>query len=173
LYRSLEPVNDFHTAYISVGSNLGSKLENCRKGIAALTCCGKCRMIDQSRVYQTEPVDYMDQDWFLNYVVKIETSLDPISLLDTLKLIERDAGRTRDAVRFGPRLLDLDIILYNAMVVDTLKLVLPHPRMHKRRFVLKPICDIDPDIIHPVFHRTMQSLLGDLAAKDQRITEYK
>ena len=162
-----------HTVYISVGSNLGSKLENCRKGITALTCCGKCRMIDQSLVYQTEPVDYKDQDWFVNYVVKIETTLDPISLLDPLKLIERDAGRTRDAVRFGPRLLDLDIILYDAMVVDTLKLVIPHPRMHKRRFVLKPICDIDPDIIHPVFHRTMQSLLEDLAAKDQRITEYK
>jgi 2-amino-4-hydroxy-6-hydroxymethyldihydropteridine diphosphokinase len=130
-------------------------------------------MIDQSLVYQTEPVDYKDQDWFVNYVVKIETTLDPISLLDTLKFIERDAGRTRDAVRFGPRLLDLDIIFYDAMVVDTLKLVIPHPRMHKRRFVLKPICDIDPDIIHPVFHRTMQSLLEDLAAKDQRITEYK
>jgi 2-amino-4-hydroxy-6-hydroxymethyldihydropteridine diphosphokinase len=130
-------------------------------------------MIDQSLVYQTEPVDYKDQDWFVNYVVKIETTLDPIALLDTLKLIEQDAGRTRDAVRFGPRLLDLDIILYDAMVVDTLKLVVPHPRMHKRRFVLKPICDIDPDIIHPVFHRTMQSLLEDLAAKDQRITEYK
>jgi 2-amino-4-hydroxy-6-hydroxymethyldihydropteridine diphosphokinase len=130
-------------------------------------------MIDQSLVYQTEPVDYKDQDWFVNYVVKIETTLDPIALLDTLKLIEQDAGRTRDAVRFGPRLLDLDIILYDAMVVDTLKLVVPHPRMHKRRFVLKPICDIDPDIIHPVFHRTMQSLLEDLAAKDQRVTEYK
>ena len=70
-------------------------------------------------------------------------------------------------------MLDLDIILFDAMVVDTFKLVIPHPRMHKRRFVLKPICDIDSSIIHPVFHRTMRSLLEDFDAKDQRITEYK
>jgi 2-amino-4-hydroxy-6-hydroxymethyldihydropteridine diphosphokinase len=163
----------FHTAYISVGSNLGRKLENCRKAITALTCSETCRLIAQSLVYQTEPVDYKDQDWFVNYAVKIETTLDPFSLLDTLKSIERDAGRTRDNVRFGPRVLDLDIILYEAMVVNTLNLVIPHPRMHKRRFVLKPICDIDPDIIHPVFHRTMLSLLKDLDVTAQRITEYK
>ena len=166
-------MNDYHSAYISVGSNLDRKLENCRKGITALICYGKCRLIDQSFVYQTEPVDYKDQDWFVNCAVKIETTLDPFSLLDTLKSIERDAGRTRNAVRFGPRVLDLDIILYDAMVVDTLKLVIPHPRMHKRHFVLKPICDIDPDIMHPVFHRTMQSLLEGLDIKGQRITEYK
>ena len=164
---------DFCTAYISVGSNLGRKLDNCRKAISALTCRGTCRLIDQSPVYQTEPVDYRDQDWFVNYAVKIETTLDPFSLLDTLKSIERDAGRARDAVRFGPRVLDLDIILYDAMVVDTLKLVIPHPRMHKRHFVLKPICDIDPDIIHPVFRQTMQSLLEGLDVTGQRITEYK
>ena len=73
----------------------------------------------------------------------------------------------------GPRVPDPDIILFDTMVVDTLKLVIPHPRMHKRRFKLKPICDIDRSIVHPVFHRTMLSLLEDLDAKDQRITEYK
>ena len=166
-------MNAYHTAYISVGSNLDRKLENCRKGITALICYGKCRLIDQSFVYQTEPVDYKDQDWFVNYAVKIETTLDPFSLLDTLKSIEQDAGRTRDAVRFGPRVLDLDIILYDSKVVDTLKLVIPHPRMHKRHFVLKPICDIDPYIIHPVFRRTMHSLLEGLDVNGQRITEYK
>ena len=165
------PLN-LHTAYISVGSNIGRKLDNCRKGITALTRCGRSRVIDNSLVYQTEPVDYKDQDWFVNYVVKIETALDPFSLLDTLKSIEGEAGRTRDAVRFGPRVLDLDIILYDAIVVDTPRLVIPHPRMHKRCFVLRPICDIDPSIIHPVFHRTMQSLLEDIDAKDQRIAEY-
>ena len=164
---------DLHTVYLGVGSNLGRRLENCRKGITALTRCGRCRVIDNSRVYQTEPVDYRDQDWFVNYVVKIETVLDPFSLLDTLKSIEEDAGRARDVVRFGPRVLDLDIILYDAMVVDTPKLVIPHARMHKRRFVLKPICDIDPGIMHPVFHRTMQSLLEDIDVTDQRIAEYK
>ena len=166
------PGKDNHTAYLSVGSNLGRKLSNCRKGIDALTCHDSCRLIDQSLVYQTEPVDYKDQDWFVNYVVKIETTLDPFSLLDTLKSIERSAGRTRDGVRFGPRVLDLDIILYDALVLNTSDLVIPHPRMHKRHFVLKPICDIDPNIIHPVFHTTMQTLLKDLDATDQRISEY-
>ncbi len=164
---------DDQTAYISVGSNLGYKLENCRKAIAVLTNSRNCRLIDQSRIYQTEPVDYRDQDWFVNYVVKIKTLLDPFALLKTLKGIEREAGRKTNTVRFGPRVIDLDIILYDRMVVNTKQLEIPHPRMHKRHFVLKPICDIDPDIIHPVFQRTMQSLLDTLDVDGQRITEYK
>jgi 2-amino-4-hydroxy-6-hydroxymethyldihydropteridine diphosphokinase len=170
--ETIKPV-DVQTAYISVGSNLGRKLENCCKAIAVLTSSRNCRLIDQSPVYQTEPVDYQDQDWFVNCVVQIETILDPFSLLETLKSIERDAGRKTDTVRFGPRVIDLDIILYEAMVVRTNHLEIPHPRMHKRHFVLKPICDIDPDIIHPVFQRTMQSLLENLDTTGQRITEYK
>ena len=164
---------DDQTAFISVGSNMGHKLENCRKAIAVLTNSGNCRLINQSRIYQTEPVDYRDQDWFVNYVVKIKTLLDPYALLEALKRIERDAGRKSDTVRFGPRVIDLDIIFYNNMVVNTKRLEIPHPRMHKRRFVLKPICDIDPDIIHPVIQRTMQSLLDTIDADGQRITEYK
>ena len=161
-----------HTAYISVGSNLGARLENCHRGVLALTCCGSCRLIDQSLIYRTEPVDYTDQDWFVNYVIKIETSLDPQSLLEMLKSIEQDAGRKRDTVRFGPRVLDMDIILYDAVVMDRSDLVIPHPRMHKRRFVLKPMCDIDSHIIHPVFHQSVQSLLENLDARDQRVIEY-
>lgn len=161
-----------HTAYISVGSNMGRKLENCRQGITALTCSGTSRLIDQSHIYRTEPVDYKDQDWFVNYMVKIETSLAPYALLETLQSIERDSGRSKGTVRFGPRVLDLDIILYDAIVMDRPDLVIPHPRMHKRRFVLKPICDIDPEIIHPFYNRTMRSLLEDLGEEDQRITEY-
>ena len=151
---------DKHIAYISVGSNLENKLENCRIGIDALIRCGPNRLLNQSRIYRTEPVDYKDQDWFINCVVKLETILDAHSLLDLIKSIERDAGRVKDSVRFGPRVLDLDIILYDDSVVKHSGLVIPHPRMHKRRFVLKPICDIDPDIMHPVLHQSMQSLLG-------------
>jgi len=162
-----------HTAYICVGSNLGRKLETCRQGVAELSRGETSRLVDQSPVYQTEPVDYKDQDWFVNYVVKIETVLGPLALLDGLKSIEDAAGRTRDSVRFGPRVLDLDIIFYDEMVMDHPRLVIPHPRMHKRRFVLKPACDIDPHIIHPVFHRTVQSLLEDLDEAEQRIAEYK
>ena len=170
---NVEPGNLCHIAYISVGSNLGQKLDNCRKGIAALTRSTDIRLIDQSSIYRTEPVDYQDQDWFVNYVVKIETKLDPLSLLEFIKSIEYAAGRVRDTIRFGPRVLDLDIILFDDLVVDDSKLTIPHPRMHKRRFVLKPICDIDPDITHPVLQQTMISLLENLDEKGQGITEYK
>jgi len=162
-----------HTAYICVGSNLGNKLENCRRGIEELIQGKASRLIDQSPVYKTEPVDYKEQDWFVNYVVKIATALDPLALLGKLKAIEQNAGRSRDAFRFGPRVLDLDIIFYDDIQMDHPELVIPHPRMHKRRFVLKPVCDIDPHIIHPVFNRTVNSLLKDLEEEGQRIAEYK
>ena len=162
-----------HVAYISVGSNIGNKLENCKKGVNLLLRSDSVTLKTQSPFYKTDPVDYLDQDWFINYVIKIETSLNPFELLNRLKSLQKDAGRPNDAIRFGPRILDLDIILFDDAVINSENLTIPHPRMHKRRFVLKPICDIDADIIHPVFHRTMQSLLEDLDAKDQRITEYK
>jgi 2-amino-4-hydroxy-6-hydroxymethyldihydropteridine diphosphokinase len=163
---------EHHTAYICVGSNLGEKLENCRRGVAELTRHGACRLMAESPIYQTEPVDYKDQDWFVNYVVKIATRLEPLALLDNLKSIEHCAGRVHDEVRFGPRVLDLDIIFYDDRVMDHSRLVIPHPRMHKRRFVLKPVCDIDPHMHHPVLGRTIQSLLADLDETGQRITEY-
>jgi 2-amino-4-hydroxy-6-hydroxymethyldihydropteridine diphosphokinase len=168
-----EPANHSHIAYISVGSNLGDKLDNCRKGIAALTDTVNVRLIDQSSIYRSEPVDYQDQDWFVNYVVKIETDLEPLSLLELIKSIEQRAGRMQDAIRFGPRILDLDIVLYDDLVLDESRLTIPHPRMHNRRFVLKPICDIDPDIIHPVLQRTMANLLENLDEKGQKLIGYK
>jgi 2-amino-4-hydroxy-6-hydroxymethyldihydropteridine diphosphokinase len=162
-----------HVAYISVGSNLGHRLDNCRSGIAALTHRTAIRWSDQSRIYKTEPVGYRKQGWFINYVVKVETALDPLVLLDVINSIEREAGRVRDPVRFGPRVLDLDIVLYDDIVLNHPRLVIPHPRMHKRRFVLKPICDIDPAILHPVFNQSMQSLLDELPEEGQRIIEYR
>ena len=171
---TLDPMNpNSHIAYLSVGSNLGRKLENCRTGVASLTQHPDIRLIDQSPIYRTEPVDYQDQDWFVNYALKIETELDPLSLLKLLKSIERETGRVPHAIRFGPRVLDLDIILYDDIVLNDSRLTIPHPRMHKRRFVLKPICDIDPDINHPVLQQTMISLLENLNEAGQGITEYK
>ncbi len=158
-----------HTAFISVGSNLGNKLDNCLKGIAALTESGQSAMLGASRFYRTSPVDYKEQDWFVNAAVKVGTLLDPLELLDELIAIQRRTGRRADAIRFGPRVLDLDILLYEDRVIRTPRLEIPHPRMHKRAFVLQPICDIDPTIIHPVLAQTVADLLGGLDDDDQQI----
>ncbi|MFC1811366.1 2-amino-4-hydroxy-6-hydroxymethyldihydropteridine diphosphokinase [Thermodesulfobacteriota bacterium] len=164
---------EIHTAYIAVGSNIGERRLNCQNGIAALTVSGKTFLKAQSEFYLTEPVDYTDQEWFVNSVVRIDTILDPYQLLDELKSIELNAGRTVDAVKFGPRVLDLDILFYDEWVSNSLKLIVPHPRMHKRRFVLKPICDIDPTLVHPVLKKDMRSLLDSLDDSGQKIIPYR
>jgi len=161
-----------NTAYISAGSNIGDKLLNCTSGITALTESGATVIKAWSRFYKTSPVDFSEQDWFVNAVVKIETSLDPFELLKDINSIQIRAGRKSDAVRFGPRILDLDIILYGDVVMDLPGLTIPHPRMHNRRFVLKPLCDIDPDVIHPVFKKAIKNLLDSLNDDEQNIIEY-
>ncbi len=161
-----------HTAYISVGSNLGNKLENCQKGVGALIRSGSAVLLKQSRIYKTEPVGYKDQDWFVNSVIKIETVLDPFQLLGKLEAIQRKVGRVRDPIRYGPRVLDLDIILYDDIIINSPRLTIPHPRMHKRRFVLKPICDINPQIVHPIFKKDMQYLLDSLNDAEQAVEPY-
>ena len=124
-----------------------------------------------SRFYRTSPVDYLDQDWFVNAAVKIETPLDPLDLLATLQAIQQQAGRTKGEIRFGPRVLDLDIIFYDQLVMKTPTLEIPHPRMHKRRFVLQPICDIDPDIVHPLLNISVKSLLNQIGDNEQEVFE--
>ncbi|MBW1696913.1 MAG: 2-amino-4-hydroxy-6-hydroxymethyldihydropteridine diphosphokinase [Deltaproteobacteria bacterium] len=158
-----------HIVYISVGSNLGVKRLNCQRGISALTDTGKVTLLNQSPFYKTEPVDYTDQHWFVNCVIQIKTELSPEALLNTLKRIEKDAGRNHDSIRFGPRVLDMDIVFYDDLVLVSSELIIPHPRMHKRRFVLKPICDIDSKIVHPVLKKTVQTLLDGLDADTQRV----
>jgi len=160
-----------HTAFVGVGSNLGQKQDNCLQGIAALTSNGHSRLLNQSRPYRTEPVDYPDQDWFVNCVVQVETCLDPFELLAVLQDIQKQAGRVQDAIRFGPRILDMDIIFYDAAVIDHPDLTLPHPRMHLRRFVLKPLCDMDPALRHPILDQTVRQLLDNLDDAGQGIVE--
>lgn len=166
-------MSDLQIAYISVGSNIGDKLANCQKGIQALTETGHSKILAQSRFYATEPVDHQDQDWFINAMVKLETSHDPFQLLDQIELIQRTAGRKSDPIRFGPRILDLDIILYGDRIINSERLVVPHPRMHKRRFVLKPICDINPAIVHPVLKKEMRFLLETLGNDNQKVLAYR
>ena len=158
-----------HIVYICVGSNIGDKVRNCQEGIDTLTRNGTARLKVRSGFYRTEPVDYKDQDWFVNVVAKIETGLTPFDLLKVLKEIERKVGRTSDTVRFGPRILDMDIILYDDLILETSELVIPHPRMHKRSFVLTPLCAIGSDIVHPVLGKDMKCLRDNLKDKEQGV----
>jgi 2-amino-4-hydroxy-6-hydroxymethyldihydropteridine diphosphokinase len=157
------------SAYISIGSNLGDKQSNCKKGIAALNKTPGITVTAHAKFYKTAPVDFTDQDWFVNTAVRIATELLPRDLLRQLKRIESDVGRIQSGIRFGPRVLDLDIILYDNLVFKSDKLEIPHPRMHKRRFVLGPICDIDPLVMHPTLKKPVKTLLDGIEDPDQDI----
>jgi 2-amino-4-hydroxy-6-hydroxymethyldihydropteridine diphosphokinase len=156
-----------HKAFLSVGSNLGDPLRNCCRGIETLCLDGEVRLVAQSPFYRTQPVDFLHQDWFVNAALLVETALTPFDLLDKTQGIQLGMGRKGDTVRFGPRVLDLDLIFYEDRVIRTPRLVVPHPRMHKRRFVLLPICDIDPLVVHPVLGLTVREILRQLPLDSQ------
>ena len=148
-------------AYVGLGSNLGDRDGYLARAIEALREESGVDMKAISTVRETEPVGVVDQPRFLNAVVRIETSLAPRALLDRLLAVERSLGRTRDGVRFGPRTIDLDLLLYGAAVVDEPGLEVPHPRLHERRFVLEPLAELDPALVVPG-HGRVQDILAAL-----------
>jgi 2-amino-4-hydroxy-6-hydroxymethyldihydropteridine diphosphokinase len=144
---------------IALGSNVGDRIGNIRRAIAALRDIGTVTAI--SSVYETEPMYVDDQGWFLNAVVALETALSPRSLLGSLQSIETEIGRIR-GVRYGPRVLDLDIVFYGALIVREPGLEIPHPRVAERLFVLAPLSEIRPQLVHPVLGLTVSQLLSRL-----------
>jgi 2-amino-4-hydroxy-6-hydroxymethyldihydropteridine diphosphokinase len=146
-------------AYIGLGSNLGDKEANCRKAIALLEKSG--RVTSVSSLYCTEPVGLAEQDDFVNAVVELETVLPPEALLDRCLSIEKELGRKR-TVHWGPRTIDVDILLYGDVMIETPELTIPHPLLHNRRFVLVPLSEIAPHVIHPKLQKTASDLLLDL-----------
>ena len=146
-------------AYLSLGSNLGDRRDNLQQALELMEEAG-IAIRRRSSVYESAPQNYLDQPWFLNMAVEVETSLPPAELLSLLQSIERRLGRDRNlSVRFGPRSIDLDILLYGSLIVDTPGLVLPHPRMWERRFVLEPLSEIAPELVDPVSGRPLQEFL--------------
>lgn len=132
-------------AYLGLGSNMGDKYENIHRAINMLREHGQIKVLKISSWYETEPVGYQDQDWFVNVVLQIDTSLEPYPLLEYCHWIEERLKRERK-IRWGPRTIDVDILLYEDYVSNEEKLVLPHPRMTERAFVMVPLYEIAPDL---------------------------
>ena len=157
--------------YISVGANMGDKLENCRRGIAAVADHPEMTLVSGAKFYKTAPMEYKEQDWFVNTTIGMTTKLLPQPLLIELQAIQSTIGRKRSAIRFGPRILDLDIIFFGDQTIKSENLTIPHPRMHQRRFVLRPLCDLAPNFVHPVLKKKMKTLLQELDPGDQPVEE--
>jgi 2-amino-4-hydroxy-6-hydroxymethyldihydropteridine diphosphokinase len=144
--------------FLGLGSNLGDRAKNIRRAVELIGSIGGTRVVSVSSLYETEPVGYADQPDFINAATEIETALTPRGLLCEIKGIERSMGR-KETFRFGPRLIDIDILLFGDLIVDEPDLVIPHPRMLERRFVLVPLVEIAPQAIHPVSGETVSSHL--------------
>ena len=149
------------TAYIGIGSNLGNREENCKKAITLLIENG-VKVTKLSSIVETEPWGVRNQPEFINMAIKIETGLKPYELLGLLKNIESAVGRI-PGPRWGARVIDLDILLYDDLVMKTADLEIPHPLISEREFVLKPLAEIAPDKIHPVLKKRITALFNDIS----------
>jgi len=143
------------TAYLGLGSNLGHREANITSALKMLG--QEARILKVSSLYETEPVGYKDQPWFLNLVCAVETELSPQGLLNLVKAIERKLGR-KPTLRFGPRLVDIDILFYDDLILDSPDLTIPHPRLVERAFVLLPLREIAPKLVHPLLGATIEEL---------------
>ncbi len=157
-------------AFIGIGSNVGDKKWNIRRALDLMAGCGRIKLLGVAPLYKSEPVGYRDQDWFLNTAAEVETDLPPRELLEALLRIEGEMGRRR-TVRWGPRVIDLDILLYGDAAVNDPDLVIPHPRLEERAFVVVPLADLYPDMALPGGSKA--SDLAAVLSKTQHVERYR
>lgn len=149
------------TVYLSLGSNVGDRAENLNTAIEKLGELGS--VVAVSSFYETEPVETSPQPWFLNCAVKFDTEKMPRQLIAAILNLEQSMGRQRRQQK-APRIIDIDILLFGSSVIELPSLIIPHPRLHERRFVLEPLAEIAPDARHPVFKRTIRELRDAIPA---------
>ena len=148
-----------HIVYLALGSNMGNRLSNLKAAVVNLT--PQMTVKQKSSVYETPPWGFTEQDAFLNQVVKVTTYLEPEALLRHLKRMETALGRVPN-FQNGPRVIDIDILFFGNMIINTPPLVVPHPRLHERAFVLVPLAEIEPDFVHPILQRPINKILEDV-----------
>ncbi len=157
------------TVYVGVGSNLGDTFSNCMRAIEEIKLDPFCSTGALSPFYRTEPVGVSGQNWYMNAVLTVYTTHEPRDLIASLLAIEKKMGRKRTGIRWDSRVIDLDILLYGNAIINDISVTVPHPRMHKRRFVMAPMADLAPDLIHPTLGKTMSEILNDIPETDQQV----
>ena len=160
------------SAYIGIGSNIGHKIDHCKRAISLMGRLEGCSVRLQSPFYRTEPVGVEGQDPYVNGVVCVDTDLSAGTLLRRLLEIEADMGRVRRK-KWDARVIDLDVLLFGSRIIQKPELIVPHPLMHLRRFVLTPLLQIAPDMIHPVLGKSVRELAGSLPGDGQAVEIYE
>jgi 2-amino-4-hydroxy-6-hydroxymethyldihydropteridine diphosphokinase len=155
-----------NTAYIALGSNISPRFFYLEQAIEELKAGGEMLITSESAIYETKPVGYTEQDNFLNMVVEVQTSYTAKELLVKCLRIEEKLGRKRE-IRWGPRIIDLDILVYNQENIKSEQLMIPHPRMHERAFVLIPLCDINPNLMMPTLNKRIIDILAKIPATEK------